>query len=1082
MPATLLTAPAGHGKTRFIIDRILRLKDEQPLARVWVLLPTELQISAFRNRLMGRKAPIFGVEVFNFYELYTHLLDIAGIPQRRVKNGARFRVLRQVIDPKQLEHFDRIAATPGFIAVVERLIDELKQSRVTPEAFSAAATTPKDRDLAIIYSGYQDYLRRNNLADQEGEGWLALETLRKRPDLDLRAELLVVDGYDQFDRVQAELLALLGKRLPETILALTYEPERAATAHRRFAQTRERLLETGAWIEQPLPDHRPPRKSAALEYLAHTIFESDPGKRAADDALTLIEAPDRRAETAAVLRRVKRLLLDGIPPESIMIVSRDPAAYTAHFLEKAAAYGVPLATRGGLPLPENPAVGTLMALIGLADADFPRRATLDLLRSPYLRIPDLSDEQIASLDTVSRKQIVVRGRDTWLEAVRLSAHAGIHGDDEDDRVDADEAPLLTAAKAQTLYAALAAFFDRITPPPEAAARQYVIWLEGLIGPDPAHHEADQEADEEGIEFEADPGLRLLGQIRDAPDDGLRARDLIAMYCLQRVIADVLAAYNLVDPHAPVTWQQFRSDLEASAKDMRPTVTTNRLGRVLLASVYEARCLAHPHLFVVGLSEGEFPRPVPEDPLYTDSERLAMQGVGIPLLTRAQAADESSLFYEMTALAGESLTLSRPYIDDKGNEWPASAYWRAVEAIVDVPVIHLKIGGRAALHEAAQLSEALLAQVESLNIGLPDEAARVHNWLLGEHAQTWINALRGRWIEANRLSRSASHDEYTGRLTDPDLIAVAAQRLGPGRVWSASQFNEYGICPYRFFARRMLKLEELKEPEEGLDVLQFGTLVHDILERTYRQIGAENLAIRPENLERALAILDEQLADRLPGAPRRYGFRVTGLWEQEQRDLGNRLKRLIGADFADETPVAKTLTRLAGEETKTPAERRAYGQEIVFGDPEPLRIEGEAGALKVRGKIDRVDVAGNAAIVIDYKTGSSKYSTQDMVEGRNTQMMLYLLAAEQVLADVEPAAGMFWHVNTRETSGAVTADDPQIEEARANLHQRVIDGREGIFVSRPGKPVVIAAGLKCVSHCEFIQLCRVNRASRRKPVG
>src|SRR5581483_6202449 len=98
--------------------------------------------------------------------------------------------------------------------------------------------------------------------------------------------------------------------------------------------------------------------------------------------------------------------------------------------------------------------------------------------------------------------------------------------------------------------------------------------------------------------------------------------------------------------------------------------------------------------------------VGEDSLYTDEERRQMQAQKLPVLTRAEMADESSLFYEITALAQRSLTLTRPYVDEKGDEWPASPYWRATQAVVDVSAERLPIAATATLKDAAQLSEVM----------------------------------------------------------------------------------------------------------------------------------------------------------------------------------------------------------------------------------------------------------------------------------------------------------------------------------------------------------------------------------------
>ncbi len=387
-----------------------------------------------------------------------------------------------------------------------------------------------------------------------------------------------------------------------------------------------------------------------------------------------------------------------------------------------------------------------------------------------------------------------------------------------------------------------------------------------------------------------------------------------------------------------------------------------------------------------------------------------------------------------------------------------------------------------------MTEAAVAVAAALSGEHADQsAANVHNALLDHPtcAARWLNVLHGRALEAQRADPAVPFDQYGGVLTNAALIAAAARRLGPDHVWSASQFNDYGMCPFRFFARRLLKLEELEEPQEGLDQLQLGSINHAILEHTYQQVAAEGLAITPENRERALDLLDETAAQIFATAPRQYGFRPSPVWAHEQAEMLRRLRWLVELDFSDEHPF-----QLQGRQRadKRPVAARVdglmripYGQEAVFGgDDLPLVLDGAAGPVRVRGVIDRLDRADDHIVVIDYKSGSTPRKVDDMRTGRDFQMTLYLLAAGELLRRSDPAraviGGLFWHVRNRQTSGEVAADGGVVEESLAYLHQHVLDARAGYFPVVPGK----LQGGKCAAYCEFTALCRLNRANLSKP--
>ncbi|RMG85675.1 MAG: hypothetical protein D6712_09050, partial [Chloroflexi bacterium] len=216
MPTTLLKATVGGGKTEAVLHEIFQTVHnlKTPFASVWTLLATRRQEDNFRARLAHLQSPnqvFFNIEIFHFYDLYTRLLDLAGQPQRHLDTVSRYSMLYDLLESlkPQLQYFQSIALTSGFIQAVADLIDELKQNSVLPEDFARAAHTLKDQDLALIYSAYQNMLVEHHLVDKEGQGWLALDLLKQDERLASDVQMLVVDGYDIFTPVQAELIALL---------------------------------------------------------------------------------------------------------------------------------------------------------------------------------------------------------------------------------------------------------------------------------------------------------------------------------------------------------------------------------------------------------------------------------------------------------------------------------------------------------------------------------------------------------------------------------------------------------------------------------------------------------------------------------------------------------------------------------------------------------------------------------------------------------------------------------------------------------------------------------------------------------
>jgi ATP-dependent helicase/nuclease subunit B len=675
--------------------------------------------------------------------------------------------------------------------------------------------------------------------------------------------------------------------------------------------------------------------------------------------------------------------------------------------------------------------------------------------------------------------VVTGGREEWLAAVAQAARMPLDPD-------APEAGMvLEEEAAERLYHSLEDFFNAVTPPPvseaTATADVYIAWVEGLIGPD---SEANpDEADEQ--EALADPGFRLISRIREGAPEEIIARDLKAMQCFKRVLHGLISTQALLEAlegeRTGMSWEVFMADLKAAVNGMTISRSPGHDGHVLVTSVTDARGLPHRHVFIVGLSEGIFPAKVSEDPLYLDSERQALNARGIRLQTQAERADDDGLFYELLSLARESLTLSRPYVQE-GVPWPESHLWRGILQVFEIKPAKIAIGAVVPAEDVVSRQEAALAAAYGLNPPeTPEAVVRLHGWLLAAHGDYWGHIRRGRTIELDRMSRRR-HNPYSGRLRDAALISEVADRLGPAHMWSASQFNEFGVCGFRFFAGRILKLDALEEPEDGMAATHLGTVYHEILEHTYQRLGELGFAIRAENAEEAVAVLYQAARPLLADAPARIGFRASAVWEQEKAVLLRQLEALIRLDFSPDSPTLKI--------SRSDEERFPYRQEMSFENHVQLDLGGEVGRVRLNGRIDRIDRQGNQAIIIDYKSGGSTISTEQMERGRNFQMMVYLLAAEMLLAaqpkigadsdgPQEVAGGMFWHLTTQKASGALRLDDAEgraaIQQAREHLARYISQMRQGNFAAHANQ---LDEG-RCVRYCDFHQLCRVQNIHQRK---
>jgi ATP-dependent helicase/nuclease subunit B len=188
--------------------------------------------------------------------------------------------------------------------------------------------------------------------------------------------------------------------------------------------------------------------------------------------------------------------------------------------------------------------------------------------------------------------------------------------------------------------------------------------------------------------------------------------------------------------------------------------------------------------------------------------------------------------------------------------------------------------------------------------------------------------------------------------------IAPEGMIPQRV-SASSYNSLVACPYQYFARHVLHLNELDEVREGIEKRDFGEWVHAILHRFHQQFAL----LSGKDIAELQLALSRISADVFADAVQRdYWARAWLLrWQQS-------IPAYIAAQLHSE------------------AEGWRYQSgEVAFDLP-------VSENLQMRGRIDRIDVqgeAGNVVRVLDYKTQDAlKLKAKLKQAGEDVQLSFY----------------------------------------------------------------------------------------------
>lgn len=261
-------------------------------------------------------------------------------------------------------------------------------------------------------------------------------------------------------------------------------------------------------------------------------------------------------------------------------------------------------------------------------------------------------------------------------------------------------------------------------------------------------------------------------------------------------------------------------------------------------------------------------------------------------------------------------------------------------------------------------------------------------------------------------------------------------LVPQRI-SPSGYNSLVACPYQYFVRHVLHLNELDEVREELDKRDYGTWVHAVLQRFHEELPVVSGRNDAEAI--MLRISREVFADALE-----HDYLAQGWLLRWQAQIPRYLE--------------------------WQRENEAAGWRYLASE-QPFRVDVDAN-LQLTGRLDRVDSSlaePDRLFVFDYKTQSVPSLKSKLKEpGEDVQLACY--------AHVRQAACAAF-VSLEDEVVAVSSDDIG-ELARQNVERLA----ELFGQIRDGAGLPAHGAEKICSYCEMRGLCRNGEWQKEEGLG
>ncbi len=419
----------------------------------------------------------------------------------------------------------------------------------------------------------------------------------------------------------------------------------------------------------------------------------------------------------------------------------------------------------------------------------------------------------------------------------------------------------------------------------------------------------------------------------------------------------------------------------------PTV----LDSVSVGPVSSMRCQETKHLFVLGAIEGCMPTYGSAKGVLSDVERKTLRGLGVPVndgsIVGLQA--EFAEIYGVFCGATDSITVSY------SNGQPSFICKRISQMCDDQSCITTMYG--AALTDKTEAA-ALLARFADDRLACELGIEHIYSDILKKK-------------------------EYTlGTVSEAGISGLYGDTLH----LSASQIDRQAQCRLSYFLNYGLKVKEWKTAE--IDPSEFGTYVHDVLEKTVKQVMDKGGfgAVSAEETARIAREYSQQYAQK----------------HFSQID-SERLQYIFNKNIAELDMIVYELWQEMQICDFVPVEF-----ELGFGAKDaklpPIDIQSNTLCADLKGFVDRVDIWDDQNEkyfrIVDYKTGKKNFDYCDIYNGIGLQMLLYMFALEQEGESVfgsnrKPAGVMYFPARAPYVSLDNSPTDEQVEKQRSSGMKR-----------------------------------------------
>ncbi len=1046
----LLYGAPKSGKTTYIVDKVKQIIAEHSGEYVLVIVPDQFKLETEKLFAEVLGGALLFVKITSFSKLAERLLNESGMERLTPISGMGKQLLvKDILRAKrdELRYFGFHERKQSFIAELVRILGQMSEEFVIPDALNGKHIADKLHDMNLLYREYSAKLQHAESEDAKyvnDERFVRLASDCVKTSGFIKNSYIFVDNYDFFTPNERVFFDELTTYSLGTHIAIEYEENANTSVNENPVAGKYSVYGFTKRLVDSLPAgfsrlHCPSRGCSVVGGLSEELSAMEPEPSALEKfsaglfvqdvalisegarAVEVLDASTRLEEVEKVADKIHSMIFgtEAVKPSEIAVVCPVLSDYEGAIAHVFNEYHIPYFVDSNRSFACNPLADFIDGLLDYQVNRHSFEPILKMLRSGVFPLPD-NDALLARVLTYQEefsKKTVEEYIEKYRKRQAVEAEEGCLDQEcvEQGRVD--------VAKAEdTLLASLFQVLHQLDLTKYVEGRRMLgerftleqfakALYELLIQPFAVGRRVDENSSKDEFWGFVDDLRRQCFQDSVSRDELSTGGMSVKEKCENHSFVTGIINAEATDEkdYGAKIWDALMSILEelcvlssiAEPQDfssVRALINSGfsryAIGRVPhyreyvdVAPVGRARALNLKYIFVLGALRRDLPQSTSNQVVFhVEEQALLQEHMGVDAFVHFLEDREKEAFHLHMLLVSPSKKLYLSYPVDKG--YPSVV----IEMLREAREVQGE--GKFGVVDKTDFRE------HDAVLDLPESREETDEESTGKclesEVESFDNAEEGDPSFTNVSTTISNFDAYLKRLP-----ATKHRKRGERKAdirLSATAIMKYLRCPFCFLIGEIVRPVELRKRRLG--ALETGNIVHKVLEEYVRrhhlsEPSSDQCMMSADSeffhsLQSASSI--KELAERVDKAYSMIRQRIERIvremsYIEQHRMPDFRKNPLYYERFVD----AGALFASALEYQVAAGDFSVYGAEHRISYYE----QREGLSVHFVGKMDRIDVAysGDQRYyrIIDYKTGSVGETIADIEEHNYIQLAFYMNA-------------------------------------------------------------------------------------------